>query len=182
MSSIVETHSLSLRPTNSLFSLRDIECDAGVGADEAIEEAFDRVTASTGYEIFVAAAQSDLPIRVSLELWDGEPDINPDGDGWTRMNSSALQCPSGHLTLGRDVSAIDGEWLPEPGIYNVVVYFKGRQEAAARAVDIAQDTLDMNVRETVEYQRLHGADIEQYVIRMWWSSDLPSDDDDDSDD
>jgi hypothetical protein len=64
------TFSLSLRPEDELFVLRDVEYDTTVSTRDAIGEAHRRIAGSTGQEIYIKVAQDSL---LGLTRFDGHP-------------------------------------------------------------------------------------------------------------
>ena len=96
---LISTHRTQWRPANGLLYLRDVDADAGVGTSEAITAADRDVAASTGYEIVILRWQGLLLVGIELQAWDGTPDENPSGDGWTGPLTFPLECPSRRLFL-----------------------------------------------------------------------------------
>ncbi len=151
------SHGLTFRPEYGVFTLRDLESDARVSAAEAIAEASRNVVASTRYELYVTAAQLDLPVRADVEVWDAEPDAPSLEGGWAFGGRARLPFYSGHVVLGDGGGEnVDGPWLPGgPGVYDADVWFRRRDLALQTAQEIDEVTTGMDVLEKIRYQEQH---------------------------
>ncbi|MEU3454065.1 hypothetical protein ABZ671_10725 [Micromonospora sp. NPDC006766] len=92
-----------------------------------------------------------------------------------------LDCPTGDLQVG-DIfgTAITGIGPSKgPGRYAVALFHRGREQADGAYYGILKvmgtDGADERV---ADLQRQHSG-IEQYLMRIWWQTDLPPDEDDD---
>ncbi|MFY1702965.1 hypothetical protein ACN28G_14660 [Micromonospora sp. WMMA1923] len=153
---------VAFRPDYQLFTLRDIDSDAGVGAGEAIGTAIRDVAACTGYELYVKVAQDLLPVAVTIEIWDARPGL-PDRDAtWSPTSVFRLQSPTGQLVLSAPAGdAFDGIDPPSgPGTYAIEVHHHGRQEAHNARQKLLQDTKRLD--EPGERPCL-----ERYLLRLW---------------
>ena len=175
------SHSITLRPDYCTLQLRDIDCDAGVGAHEALDEARRNVAASSGYGIYINARQDSVAVRVDVEVWDSTPDP-VDADGWTGPLAFDLDCPTGQLQVGDNMgNTIAGIDPPQgPGRCTVTVYHQGRDQAAdaERTILHVMGSQGAGV-EQIEALQARYAGAERYLLQLWWRSDLPPDDDDD---
>lgn len=169
-------HELTFRPEYALFTIRDLDADARVGADQAIAGAHQDVAAATEYEIYVKVAQLDLPITAALEVWDALPATPPTGPPWQLVNRFELPFSSGVVLLGDGGGqSIYGPWL-RPGLYTADVWSTGRSDAVHRATEIDAATEGMDIYEKIDYQDRNGSGIERYLIRLGWLAELPEDD------
>ncbi len=177
-------HELTLRPEYKLLTLRDVELDARIDADQAIETAGRTVVAATPYEIYVKVAQLDLPVLAQVEVWDTAPAEPPSGPAWSLAGRFEVPFPTGHLVLGDGSGqAIHGPWLSRnPGIYQAEVWTAGRTEAQVAAQRINQATQDLTILDKIRYQEQHGSGIEQYTFRVWWLAPLQDEDEDEDED
>ncbi|MDG4811175.1 hypothetical protein O7634_30840 [Micromonospora sp. WMMD1120] len=143
MTGPVTYHELLFRPDHRSFTLRDEECDAAVGAYQALVQAYETGAATTGYEVYVTAAQDLIKVRARLEVWN-----RPGGsaDGFDDVLTFGLTCPSGVLQIGDGSgTAVGGIDLPDgPGVYTVQMQYRGRGETRA-----ALRRLDERLSETV---------------------------------
>jgi len=172
-------HELTFRPEYALFTIRDLDADARVGADRAIADANLDVAAATEYEIYVKVAQLDLPVTAALEVWDTLPATPAAVPPWHFVNRFELPFYSGVVILGDGGGqSIHGPWLPlGPGLYTSEVWSAGRSDAVRRAAEIDAATEGVDVYEKIDYQDGNGSGIERYLIRLGWLAELPDDDD-----
>lgn len=181
MPNLVSSHHLVLQPDHRVLLLRDIDCDAGVGATAAIVEAHASVAASSGYGVYVNAVQGFIPLRIEVEVWDSQPGSDPPAGEWTGPVRLQLDCPTGHLQAGDDMgNAMDGIDPPQgPGRYGVAVYHHGRDEALElqRQAESALSTDDRGARADELRELFTGR--ERYLFRLWWQEPLPVDEDED---
>jgi hypothetical protein len=174
------THHLALRPDRRIIVLRDIDCDADPGARTARLQARTTIGASSGYGFYIQAVQELVPISVDVEVWQDEPSNTPDDTSWYGPVRCDLDCPSGQLLVGDTIGgAIDGINPPQgPGRYAVTFYHHGRQEIDQVHRQLLQWRLDeTDVRVRNLQQDSEG--LERYLIRIWWQTNLPDDDEDD---
>lgn len=164
---LLQKHGLTFRPEDELFTLRDRDCQPGEGASGAIAGAWQNTAASSGPEIYVKVAQDDLPVRADVEIWDAAPADDLSAQGWLGPVRLLLQCPSGHLILGISDQSVDGQWLPPETICQVEVFFRGQDEAIAKAQEIAEERAGLSVPEEIAYQDHRGGGTEQYLLRLW---------------
>jgi hypothetical protein len=169
MPELFSRHELALRPEYKLLTLRDVELDARLGADDAIVAAGRSIAAPAPYEIWVKVAQLDLPVLAEVEVWDIPPVDHP-GPRWTLIGRFPLPFPSAHPVLGDGSGqVIDGPWLPQgPGNYLTEVWSAGRELALMEAARIDELTQHLDILEKIEYQSRHGSGIERYLFRLSW--------------
>ncbi|MFY1616986.1 hypothetical protein [Micromonospora sp. WMMD736] len=173
-------HGLTLSPDYRMIVLRDVYCDAAVGSTAAIREATENVAGSTGYEIYIVVTQDLVEVRADVEIWDKPPDDDLSVSGWTGPLTFDLDCPTGKLQVGdifgRVISGIDPP--SGPGRYTVALFHRGREQAdrAFHEILMVTGADDDNAR-IADLQRQH-AGIERYLMRIWWQTDLPPDEDD----
>ncbi|MEV7331364.1 hypothetical protein [Micromonospora sp. NPDC093244] len=175
MTGPIAHHELLFRPDYRFFTVRDEECDAAAGGAEALARAYGSGAATTGYEVYVTAAQDLIKVRARLEVWK-----QPAGpaDGFDDLVTVTLTCPSGVLQMGDGSgTAVGGIDLPDgPGVYTVQVQYRGRVEAR-----VALQRLDERMAGTHSshwpalFAPFDG--VEEYLIRIWFSDDLAEDDD-----
>ncbi|MEV0678994.1 hypothetical protein AB0I60_20995 [Actinosynnema sp. NPDC050436] len=155
-----------------LINFRDVENDAGVDADDALLRSYTDVVAATDYELFIQCTQDLLPVAVDVEVWPGPP---PPVDGsWSEAQVFTLDFPSGAFFFGSPTGAVVDGGLPEgPGYYTLDVVHRGREEAAAtlRRV-LGHEDIAVAVEEV---RGEHPDGVEQYLIRLWRTGDLPED-------
>ena len=177
---LLSRHTLTLRPDYCTLLLRDIDCDAGVGASAALDEARRNVAASSGYGVYINARQNLIAVRVDVQVWDSVPEPAV-GEGWAGPVSVELDCPTGLLLVGDMMgNVIDGIDPPTgAGRYTVSVYHQGRERAAQAEDEIHQVMGSQGDDEQIEALQARYEGIERYLLRLWWHSDLPPDDEDD---
>lgn len=181
MATKLASHSLALRPDHLILMLRDIDCDAGVGISEAVAQARDSIAATSGYAVYVEAAQNFIALRVDVEVWDDAPDIDVPKDAWTGPLILELSCPTGNLQVGDDMGNAISEILPPqgPGLYNVAFYHHGRDEA----LNQEQHLLSLDDMSRLDDVRSGWEGTERYLMQVWWKAPFLEDDlDDDGDD
>lgn len=172
-------HTLLLCPDHLILLLRDIDCDAGVGADTAITQAQQHIAASSGYGIYVEAAQNLITLRITVEAWTAAPTRNP-GTGWSEPIAVELDCPTGQLQAGDDMgNVVDGITAPHgPGRYHVAVHHRGRETAVAHERQLHAAMTAGITGDRLDALRAEREGTEEYLFRLWWHSPLPDDDDD----
>ena len=180
MAQLLGRHELSLYPDYGLVTLGDRDKDAAVGADEAVAAAYRDVAAATDYELYIIRAEESLPIHLGVEVWDAEPGTAPTGSDWHGPRRFMLDCPSGEMRLGDNTgAAISGIYLPRPaGRYLVDLFDAGRDEARQLVRELAPASQALPLLEQKEFLEARGAGTERYLLRVWWSEDLPMDDND----
>ncbi|MEV1156275.1 hypothetical protein AB0J27_12850 [Micromonospora chokoriensis] len=179
MTSRISHHELLFRPDYRFFTVRDVECDAAEGGQEALARSHESGAAATEYEVYVTVAQDLLKVRACLEVWDGP--AGPE-TGFDDVSVFRLTCPSGTLQMadgsGTSIGGID---LPTgPGLYIAQVQFRGRAEALAALRRLDEP---MTASPASAWQALFAPydGIEEYLIRVWFTESLSDDDDDDDD-
>ena len=170
MPSVVSRQELSLVPEYRIVSLQDRRLGGLDGSAAAIAEAVGAVAAVAPSGLYLIVNQDQLPVRLELEIWDGPPATGPDpAAGWVRAGPFVLPFPSGELALG-DLGgrAVSGPWLRDrTGDYTVEVWSRGRAEAAARQVELFDETAALTIAQARAYIHREGAGIEQYRLRLW---------------
>ncbi|MFI7520674.1 hypothetical protein [Micromonospora globbae] len=173
-------HGLTLSPEYRMVVLRDVYCDAAVNSSAAISEANKNVAASTGYDIYIVVSQDLIRVRADVEIWDEAPDDDLCAHGWAGPLTFDLDCPTGNLQVG-DIfgTVITGIDPPKgPGRYAVVLFHRGREQAERARYEILKVMgTDGDDERIADLQRQHSG-IEQYLMRIWWQTDLPPDEDD----
>lgn len=166
---MVSTHRIQLRPSHGMFSLRDVDADAGLGSTEAINAAHRDIAAGTGYEVWVRRAQDMLLVDVEVQTWDSTPDGPPADHDWQGPLTFPIEFPTGELYLA-DLSETS---LPVfaapagPGTYTLQVFHTGRREAV-EAYHALIDTVDrMPLPDQLPYLDQHARGIERYLLRLW---------------
>ncbi|MET8282963.1 hypothetical protein [Micromonospora sp. NPDC005174] len=178
MTSRISHYELLFRPDYRFFIVRDEECDAAEGGQEALARSYERGAAATEYEVYVTAAQDLLKVRAALEVWD-----EPSGAeiGFDDVSAFVLTCPSGTLQMADGSgTSIGGINLPSgPGLYTTQVQIRGRAEALAALRRLDEP---MTASPTSAWTALFAPydGIEEYLIRVWFSAPLPDDDDDEA--
>lgn len=172
------THTLVLRPDHLILLLRDIDCDAGTGASAAMTQARATIAASSGYGIYVEAAQDAIPLRVTVETWEADPGPGA-GDGWTGPVALDLDCPTGQLQVGDDMgNAIDGIIAPHgPGRYHVTVHHHGRHQALEHERQVIAALAPGHDADHIDALSAELEGTERYLFRLWWHGPLPDDED-----
>lgn len=180
MAHLYSTHDLLAYAEYGLLTVRDQDCDAGIGANEAIDRARKNVAASTGYELFIHCAQDLFKIAADLEVWDGAPPANVATERWSDPLEFELHCPSGDIALGSPTGAAIGLSLPDgAGVYAIQVHHTGRDTATVRFQDYVR-RLGTIPAEQSDREGQSAAGIERYLLRMWKNADLPDRDSDDT--
>jgi hypothetical protein len=168
MPSVVGRQVLDLVPEYRVFGLRDAGAGGLEDLSQVIAAAGQDVAAVGSAGLFVCVNQDQLPIRVELVIWDGAP-AEETGDGWARVGEFVVPFPSGDVALG-DLGgrAVSGPWLRgRTGDYVVVVWSRGRDEAAERQREMFAETADMSVPEARTYIEREGSGIERYQLWLW---------------
>ncbi|RJQ76652.1 hypothetical protein D5S17_17465 [Pseudonocardiaceae bacterium YIM PH 21723] len=159
----MKQHDYLYCPDYRIITLRDRECDAGSGIDEALDRARRDVAASTGYELVILCEQDELPVSTTVRMWEKEPSLE---DGVLRFE---LECPTGELVLGSPTGEAYALGLPAgPGRYAVAVTYSGREEARDRAQQYIRRLDDEDIDELVE----SWAGTERYQVHLWRTGDF----------
>nr|WP_199512160.1 hypothetical protein [Nucisporomicrobium flavum] len=168
MAILHSSHTLTLRPDYCTLLLRDIDCDAGVGASTAMDEARRNVAASSGYGVYISARQNLIAVRVDGQVWDSVP-APVVGEEWAGPVSVELDCPTRLLQVGDMMgNAIDGiNPPPGPGRYTVYVYHRGRERAVQAEDEIHQVMGATGDDEQIDALQARYEGIERYLLRLW---------------
>lgn len=178
MSSRISHHELLFRPDYRFFTVRDEECDAAEGGQEALARSYRSGAAATKYEVYVTVAQDLLKVRACLEVWEGPPGPTT---GFDDVSAFKLTCPSGTLQMSDGSGAsVGGIGLPSgPGLYATQVQIRGRAEALAALRRLNEPmTASPASAWTTLFAPYDG--VEEYMIRVWFTEPLPDDDDDEA--
>ncbi|BFU47679.1 hypothetical protein [Krasilnikovia sp. MM14-A1004] len=169
MATLLSSHDLVLRPDHLILQLRDVDCDAGIGAEQAINQTHTSIVASSGYTVYVEAVQNLIAVRVDVEVWDSEPDSRPTTVDWTGPTLVDLDCPTGHLQVGDDMGHAISEILPPqgPGRYHVAFYHHGRDEALQLEQQLTSVLAAPDGGQRLDDMRPNLEGRERYLFRVW---------------
>jgi hypothetical protein len=181
MPGLISAHHHLLRPDHLILILRDIDSVPDDGASSAIASAGASIAASSELSVYIETAQNLIPVRMDIEVWDGQPDDDPTTDGWTGPTMLDLACPTGQLLAGDDMgNAIDGIDPPTgPGQYAVAVLHQGRDAALGIQEEILQSMAEAESRTRTDDLQSRHEGLERYLLRVWWLHELNEDDHDD---
>lgn len=181
MTTVISRHRLTLCPDHHIVVLRDIDADADPGAGAAISETHQHIAASSGYGIYVETVQNLIDVRVDVEVCDGEPDDDPVDSGWQGPLRLPLDSETGQLLFGDDMgNAIDGIDPPRGrGRYRVAFYHRGRDFIAEVVRDLLPLMAGPDGDRQLEIMQARHRGAERYLLRLWFSDDLPDEDPDD---
>ncbi|WP_216216864.1 hypothetical protein [Amycolatopsis aidingensis] len=166
MSHLLAEHHFVTVASYRLLTLRDQDCDAGVNADHAIDEAAENIAASTGYELYINCAQDLFAITVRIAIWDDEPSIEQQGRTQTGRILTLI-CPTGELVLDSPTGEALALELPSgSGTYAISVRDEGRTEAIVLRQNVLKQT-DTPAGEDLHTAAQRYGGIERYTIDMW---------------
>ncbi|KAB1107441.1 hypothetical protein F6X54_26740 [Micromonospora aurantiaca] len=160
--------------------MRDIDCDAAAGDTSAVQRAERDVAAGNGYALYVHTVQNLLASHVRVEVWAGAAASEAIDGGWVGSGVFDLDCPTGLLVVGDEISAsLDGIDPSEgPGRYRVAVYHRGRDEARSAHHEAVRAIAPGLNQALSEVQSRHRG-VERYLLRLWWQQPLPGTEGDD---
>ncbi|MDR7327673.1 MULTISPECIES: hypothetical protein [Catenuloplanes] len=169
----MDRYRVEWRPGHGVFSLRDVDCDAGVGASRAIEKAHRDVAAGTGLEVWIARAQDMFKVAVEVQTWTSRPGPGSTGvadeSAWSAPLSFRLECPTGELLVS-DASSVPltGIAAPAgPGHYRVEVLHRGRADAVRAYREHIAYIDGLPVLEQVAYLDVNHVGVEAYLLRLF---------------
>ncbi|MBA8923712.1 hypothetical protein BC739_000909 [Kutzneria viridogrisea] len=167
----------TFKPDYRIFTLRDVECDAGVGRSEAVREANRNASACTDYEVYVACAQDLFDVSVTIETLPGEPEPGDCDFEWSRGIDYELTCPSGELRLGDPTTYGFTVALPDgSGVYAIRVRHAGREQADQARNDALANW--QGTSSAAPPTSANGDAIERYLLQLWHRSPIADDDSD----
>ncbi|MFV0131621.1 hypothetical protein ACLGI4_28665 [Streptomyces sp. HMX112] len=134
----VAEHSVTARPDRCVVEVYD--ADAYLGDEQALEAAEQHVVAGNGYHVYLLSLQPDMPVDVTIRLWDTPPAPPADAEGQVPVT---LESETGLLVVNQLTFGPAGEVvLPKPGVYTGHVWWAGRQSAKAYYDQILQRITD----------------------------------------
>ncbi|MFF9869602.1 hypothetical protein ACF1G0_30090 [Streptomyces sp. NPDC013953] len=170
----VAEHSVTARPDRCVVEVYD--ADACLGDEQALEAAEQYVVAGNGYHLYLLCLQPDMPVNVTIRLWDSPPAPPADAEGQVPVT---LESETGILVVNQLTFGPAGEiTLPEPGIYTGHTWWTGRQPARAYYDQVLQRITDDWTLDQVTEAWTQSPIQERYVLDLGYTGPPLSDEDD----
>lgn len=158
------------------------DADAFLGDEAALDAAEVQVVAGNGYHLYLLSLQPDMPVQITIRIWDTPPEPPADAEGHVGIS---LESETGILVIGQlDCGpAPDDVVLPRPGVYEGHAWWANRQAAS----DYYDTTLDQLTEDSPDGQLIEAWNncpvTERYVLDLAYVREPePEPDDDDDDD
>ncbi|GAA4681770.1 hypothetical protein GCM10023347_40850 [Streptomyces chumphonensis] len=162
---LVSEYTVRARPDRGVIEVYD--ADAFLGDDEALKLSRSRVVAGNGYHLYLRSLQPDIPVRVTVRLWDGPRPSPAACEGSTPVT---LESATGELVVNRfTLGPAGGMRLPRPGVYEGHASWTGRRATA----DHYNRCLAQGAAEHWSPDRIGRAwadcpVVESYVLDLWY--------------
>ncbi|MEU9143999.1 hypothetical protein [Streptomyces sp. NPDC048349] len=156
------------------------DSDAYLGDDEALRQSRTRVVAGNGYHLYLHSLQPDIPVQVTLRIWDAPQQASAEAEGTTAVS---LESETGLLVVNQLTYGPAGEMsLPRPGVYEGHATWSGRAAAAA----YHEAAMRRAVEEQWSPERIGNAwercpTAEQYTLDLWFVRESEPEDEDEDD-
>ncbi|PKT73299.1 hypothetical protein CW362_09165 [Streptomyces populi] len=141
---LLAEHHVTATPGRRVLEVYD--ADAFLGDTVALDAAEAHVVAGNGYHLYLLSLQPDMPVRITIRIWDTPPEPPADAEGHVGIS---LESETGILVVRQlDRGPAPGDVvLPRPGVYEGHAWWAGRQAAGdyydttlARLADDAPDS------------------------------------------
>ncbi|MGW2939749.1 hypothetical protein ACWDA7_50735 [Streptomyces sp. NPDC001156] len=131
---LLAEHNVTAIPGRRVVEIYD--ADAYLGDEAALDAAEQQVIAGNGYQLYILSLQPDIPVQVTLRVWDTPP--APPADAEAHIGVS-IESETGILVIGQlDRGPAAEITLPRPGVYEGHAWWTNRQATA----DYYNTTLD----------------------------------------
>ncbi|MFD8014303.1 hypothetical protein [Streptomyces sp. NPDC058955] len=162
---LITEYSTSARPDRGVVEVYD--SDAYLGSDEALRRAQTEVVAGDGYHLYLRCLRADIPVHVTIRIWDTPQKPLHDAEG---MVPISLDSGTGQLVINQLFLGPAGEMaLPRPGVYDGHAAWTGREAKAAyyrmctqRAADERWDAAQ------IEAAWRQCPTTEQFTLDLWF--------------
>jgi hypothetical protein len=171
----VAEYSVTARPDRCIVEVYG--ADACLGDEQALKAAEQHVVAGNGYHVYLLSLQPDIPVRVTIRLWDGTPPAPPaDAEGQVAVT---LESETGILVVNQLTFGPAGEVvLPQPGVYTGHAWWAGRQPAKAHYDQILHRITDDWAPGQITEAWAESPIKERYVLDLGYTGPPLSDEDD----
>ncbi|MFF4214567.1 hypothetical protein ACFYZE_35595 [Streptomyces sp. NPDC001796] len=123
---LLAEHNVTATPGRRVLEVYD--ADAYLGDEAALDAAQVQVVAGNGYHLYLLSLQPDIPVQITIRIWDTPPTPPADAEGHTAIS---LESETGILVIGQlDRGPADEITLPRPGVYEGHAWWTNRQAAA----------------------------------------------------
>lgn len=131
---LLAEHHVTATPGRCVLEVYD--ANAYLGDEAALDAAEVQVAAGNGYHLYFLSLQPDIPVQVTIRIWDTPPSPPSDAEGHIDIG---IESETGILVVGQlDRGPADEVALPRPGVYEGHAWWTNRQATA----DYYNTTLD----------------------------------------
>ncbi|MGW2788096.1 hypothetical protein ACWC3X_44290 [Streptomyces populi] len=177
---LLAEHNVTATPGRRVLEVYD--ADAFLGDEAALDAAEVQVVAGNGYHLYLLSLQPDMPVQITIRIWDTPPQPPADAEGHVGIS---LESETGILVIGQldRGPAPDDVVLPRPGVYEGHAWWTNRQ-AAGTYYDTTLSQLPDDAPDTWLTEAWNNCPItERYVLDLAYTREPePIDDDDDDED
>ncbi|GAA3031774.1 hypothetical protein [Actinokineospora globicatena] len=164
MPDVLDERTFALVPAYRILSLRDADADADAGYDpgNALGQAYTAVVASTGTELHLVCAQAQVPVVVTLRLWQEDPALTAQRDEAELTAPLDVEFATGLVVLSSPTAeAVDVRLATGAGTYAAVVEHSGRTLAEQHRSNAGSANDEVSR--------------ERYTINLWRTGDIKHD-------
>ncbi|MFD3730442.1 hypothetical protein [Streptomyces sp. NPDC058632] len=173
--SLITEYTVMARPDRRVVEVYD--ADAHLGDDDTLKASRSQVVAGNGYHLYLHSLQPDIPVQITLRIWDVPQPALAGSEGHTRVT---LEAETGELVVNQfTMGPAGGTELPRPGVYEGHASWTGRQETADYYNwCIAQGAAEHWSPDRIGQAWAECPTRESYVLDLWYVREPePADDD-----
>ncbi|WP_037622834.1 hypothetical protein [Streptomyces aureus] len=175
---LLAEHNVTATPGRRVLEVYDADAFLGDGA--ALKAAEVQVVAGNGYHLYLLSLQPDMPVQITIRIWDSPPEPPADAEG---HGAISLESETGILVIGqldRGPAPYDVV-LPRPGVYEGHAWWTNRR-AAGDYYDTTLAQLPDDAPDTWLTEAWNNCPVtERYVLDLAYIREPEPDDDDDDD-
>ncbi|GLV80144.1 hypothetical protein [Streptomyces hygroscopicus] len=172
---LVAEYSVDATPGSRFTEIYD--ADAYLDDAAAMDAARHQVVAGNGYHLYLHSLQADIPVRITIRIWDAPPPCPPsDAEGSTTVT---IESATGNLVINQltygPAGAMD---LPRAGFYEGFSWWTGRQAMRDYYDTVLSQLADSGRSARLPNNWRHTQNTERYFLDLMWVREPQSLDDD----
>ncbi|MFF1655973.1 hypothetical protein ACFVXW_33175 [Streptomyces sp. NPDC058251] len=176
---LLAEHHVTATPGRRVLEVYD--ADAFLGDSAALKAAEVQVVAGNGYHLYLLSLQPDMPVQITIRIWETPPKPPADAEGHVDIS---LESETGILVVGQldRGPAPDDVILPRPGVYVGHAWWTNRR-AAGDYYDTTIAQLPEDAPDDWLTEAWNNCPVtERYVLDLAYSREPEPIDDDDEED